>query len=76
MEPGRLLKKGHMPSPRDLTGELVRMRKNRPLAHEAGAARPATPAARPMAFDPVLWISGAVILAGLALQGAFIGWMW
>lgn len=69
-----------MPSPRDLTGSLVQLRSKKSLSDPspAPAEERAAPAARlrPMAFDPVLWISSLVILAGLAVQGAFIVWMW
>lgn len=71
----RRLKETTMPSPRDITGDLVRMRNRQPLAESPRPVRRTSIPTRPMAFDPVLWISSAVILLGLAMQGAFMFWM-
>lgn len=65
-----------MPSPRDITGDLVRLRGRKPLQDEAAPETPDPLHMRAMAFDPVLWISGVMIVCGLAVQGAFIIWMW
>jgi len=69
-----------MPSPRDLTENLVQLRSKKALREPSPSPDevtiPLDAQLRPMAFDPVLWISGLVILAGLATQGAFIAWMW
>jgi hypothetical protein len=65
-----------MPSPRDLTGDLVRLRSKKLL--QEGVPAPELPVAemRPMATDPVLWVSGLLILVGLAIEMALIAWMW
>lgn len=65
-----------MPSPRDMTGDLVRLRSRKALTD--GVLPPTAPGLemREMAFDPVLWFSGLVILGGLAVEIALLAWMW
>jgi hypothetical protein len=63
-----------MPTPRDITGDLTRRPQQR---LKSGEARPARPTARlrPMAFDPVLWLTGLAFLTALATQFALMLWL-
>ena len=63
-----------MPSPRDLTGDLARHPRKR---LEAAEVRPRTLRAplRPLAFDPLLWLTGLIFLGAIATQFALMLWM-
>lgn len=65
-----------MPSPRDITGELTRLPKDRLKSSVAIKEKPAELPLRAMAFDPVIWLTGFLLLGAISIQFALIIWMW
>ena len=63
-----------MVSPRDLTGDLVKLRK--PLAAPPPEKAPHAPLPlRTLAFDPVLWLAAMAVGGTLVFQLALLFWL-
>lgn len=67
-----------MPSPRDLTRDLGRIRRGSLRSSEAPPtpSPEALPAQRSLAFDPLLGLTLLLLALGVAVQFSLILWMW